>query len=492
MKLRFCAFALGAVLVGCSDSKPAATPARDGGVGGTGGMGGAGGAGGAGGTAGGRSPLLDPVPPCMGESPVLGQGSASDIISKLEIAGLNEGFDFTGDMQVDNVLAPLGALANTPIKDSLAKADVALLIEWFDLDPAQLAMPDACVKSAIYVGKYQPDQDGDGARAGGPTDKPAHGGDCNDKEAAIHPGVAEVAGNRVDDDCDGLADETEQPGGDGGTMVVPSTDAMDLDGDGQSIAAGDCDDRPMIGAKSKKGGVEICGDGLDNDCSGAADDGCSPASANPPAVVDVDPLSLDMSGTPLIKFDSGTLMGGTIKAGPSVFTVKVPLVQDVEVELRIDAANVTGTLRSMDGQVYVDDVLLGGVLDARTLGRIKGFEVSAIMLTKDDTLLDLVFAGFLAQTRFLTLPKDKDGHLQPDIDVDGDGLESFWDSTPDDMPYRVDRCKDGDGTVVESTPSAPCELAMGPDGKPRFVDGISVALRFSAVPVKIGPVEPRR
>ena len=490
MKARSCAYALFAMLASCSDSKPATAPARDGGAGGAAGMAGQGGAG-AGGMAAGRSPLLDPVPPCMGETPVLGHGVAADIISKLEIAGLNEGFDFTGDMQVDNVLAPLGALANAPIKDSLAKADVALLIEWFDLDPGQLAM-DACVKSAIYVGKFHPDEDADGSRAGGAMDRAAHGGDCNDKDAAIHPGAAEVAGNRVDDDCDGLADETERPGGDGGPVVVPSTDAMDLDGDGQSIAAGDCDDRPGVGAKSKKGGTEVCGDGLDNDCNGAADDGCSPSSASPPAVVDVDPLSLDSSGAPLIKFESGTVMGGTIKAGPSVFTVKVPLVRDVEVELRIDAANVKGTLRSMGGQLYVDDVLLGGVLDARTLGRIKGFEVSAIQLTKDDSLLDLVFTGFLAQTRFLTLPRNAQGHLQPDIDVDGDGLEAFWDSTPDDAPYRVDRCQDGDGTVVESKPGAPCELAMGPDGKPRFVDGISVALRFSAVPVKIGPVEPRR
>ncbi len=491
MKARLCAYAVLAALVGCSDAKPTTSLAPDAGAGGAAGMAGLGGSGGAGGAPM-RPPLLDPVPPCMGETPTLGRGVAADIISKLEIAGLNEGFDFTGDMQADNVLAPLGVLANTPIKDSLAKADVALLIEWFDLDPAQLAMTDACVKSAIYVGKYQPDQDGDGARAGGPMDLPAHGGDCNDLEAAIHPGAAEVVGNRVDDDCDGLADETEQPGGDGGVVVVPSTDTADMDGDGQSIAAGDCDDRPGIGAKSKKGGVEVCGDGLDNDCNGAADDHCSPASAKPPAVVDVDPLSLDASGAPLIRFDSGTLMGGTITAGPSVFTVRVPLVRDVEVELRIDAANVKGALRSMDGQVYVDDVLLGGVVDARTLGRIKGFEVSAIMLTKDDSLLDLVFAGFLAQTRFLSLPKDAQEHLQPDIDVDGDGLESFWDSTPDDRPFRVDRCKDGDGTVIESKPGAPCELAMGPDGKPRFVDGISVALRFSAVPVKIGPVEPRR
>jgi hypothetical protein len=291
----------------------------------------------------------------------------------------------------------------------------------------------------------------------------------------------------VDNDCDGLADEALTPGADGGTTETPSADTGDMDGDGQSIAQGDCDDRPGMGAMAKKNGTEVCGDGLDNDCSGAADDGCNPYGETTFDTIAVDPLSLEM-GQPVIRFDNGFIASGLFEAGPSIFSVNLPLVQDVPVEFRITAAHVKGAVELRGGQVFMHDAQLGGVLDARTLGNIKGFEQSAIGLGKEDSLLDLTFAGFLFETKVLELPKDPMGHQQPDIDVDGDGLESFWDSNPDDDIKRVDRCRDGDGTIIESMPDAPCWLAMR-NGMPRFVDGISIALQFNAVPARLGPVD---
>src|SRR5207302_8305107 len=107
---------------------------------------------------------------------------------------------------------------------------------------------------AVYLGKYVTDSDGDGKKAY--IDK----GDCNDHDATISPGAAEIAGNFKDDDCDGKVDEDANGNA--------STDALDHDGDGQTIAQGDCDD---TNAMIKKGMPEICGDGLDNDCDGVAD-----------------------------------------------------------------------------------------------------------------------------------------------------------------------------------------------------------------------------
>ncbi|MFO0588458.1 MAG: FG-GAP-like repeat-containing protein [Polyangiaceae bacterium] len=80
--------------------------------------------------------------------------------------------------------------------------------------------------------------------------------DCNNAAGGekVHPGAPEVAGNGVDDDCDGIADD--------------GLDASDADMDGFSIAAGDCDDTR---AEIFPGNPEIL-DSLDNDCDQEVDE----------------------------------------------------------------------------------------------------------------------------------------------------------------------------------------------------------------------------
>jgi hypothetical protein len=80
------------------------------------------------------------------------------------------------------------------------------------------------------------------------------GDDCNDGDAAIHPGAAEICGDLIDQDC---------AGGDLSCLDV------DNDGDGQTENAGDCDDADPA---NFSGNPEIC-DGADNDCDAVADNG---------------------------------------------------------------------------------------------------------------------------------------------------------------------------------------------------------------------------
>ncbi len=108
-----------------------------------------------------------------------------------------------------------------------------------------------------------------------PPDHVDRGGDCDDNNEFVNPDETEVC-NGIDDDCTAGVD-------DGFSVNIWATDA-DSDGYGAApvIEAcaqppgmvnqlGDCDDSdPAI----NEGETEICGNGVDEDCSGTADDNC--------------------------------------------------------------------------------------------------------------------------------------------------------------------------------------------------------------------------
>jgi hypothetical protein len=99
------------------------------------------------------------------------------------------------------------------------------------------------------------DGDGDGFEAAS-----CGGDDCNDSNAAIFPGAEEVCNNNVDDNCNGSIDEN---------CVVCDVDADGFDSYG--CGGSDCDD---LDPNSFPGAPEICGDDVDNNCDGVADEDC--------------------------------------------------------------------------------------------------------------------------------------------------------------------------------------------------------------------------
>jgi hypothetical protein len=109
-----------------------------------------------------------------------------------------------------------------------------------------------------------------------PDDAVQTDGDCDDEDALVHPGVAELC-NGIDDDCDGLVDFDDD-------LTTP-TWYGDADGDGYGLdtvvkvvagceppkgyaaAPGDCDDRdPAVNPD----GQEVC-NGYDDDCDQLVD-----------------------------------------------------------------------------------------------------------------------------------------------------------------------------------------------------------------------------
>jgi MYXO-CTERM domain-containing protein len=105
------------------------------------------------------------------------------------------------------------------------------------------------------------DNDRDGFGVGGATvGQP----DCDDGAARVYPGAEEACGDGIDNDCDGTVDDG-----------CPEVDCSDRDGDGWGVGAGctiaDCDDDD---AAVHPWAVEVCGDAKDNDCDTTVDDGC--------------------------------------------------------------------------------------------------------------------------------------------------------------------------------------------------------------------------
>ena len=115
------------------------------------------------------------------------------------------------------------------------------------------------------------DGDGDGYYPTGCNDAEcAPRTDCNDENAAINPGQAEICGNERDDDCQG------------GDLACPAAcSCVDDDGDGYYPTGcndADCAQRTDCNdgnAAINPGQAEICGNGRDDDCRGG-DLACRP------------------------------------------------------------------------------------------------------------------------------------------------------------------------------------------------------------------------
>ena len=130
----------------------------------------------------------------------------------------------------------------------------------------------------VVTQSYYADADGDGAgdALGTPLvscsaqpGRVANSLDCNDRDDSVFGGATEVAGNGVDNDCDGeeLCFADEDLDGFASSVTVQSTDVTcTLPGlASDAVPSGDCND---ASEDINPGASEAAGDGVDEDCNG--------------------------------------------------------------------------------------------------------------------------------------------------------------------------------------------------------------------------------
>ena len=166
-------------------------------------------------------------------------------------------------------IAGIAAKGGPPAFIAVCHLD-AVTNTWRTINISITAWPDHQAHGDVRLD----DPDGDGYV---PTNACGFGqmGDCDDNNAAIHPGAAEIC-NGIDDNCNGQTDEG-----------VQTTFYQDSDNDSYGNAAvtqtacsaptgyvsnsTDCNDNnPAI----NPGAAEVCGNNIDDNCNGQVDENC--------------------------------------------------------------------------------------------------------------------------------------------------------------------------------------------------------------------------
>jgi hypothetical protein len=129
---------------------------------------------------------------------------------------------------------------------------------------------DGARTSAIDPGGANNDLDCNDANEGVSADAL----DCNDANAAIHPAAAEVAGDNVDGNCNGVEDCFTDLDNDGARTTVVDLGGANNDadcadaGEGLATDALDCND---VNAAVNPAAAEVVGDNVDSNCNGTED-----------------------------------------------------------------------------------------------------------------------------------------------------------------------------------------------------------------------------
>ena len=200
----------------------------------------------------------------------------------------------------------------------------------------------------------------------------AHG-DCNDNNALVHPGATEVCGNGIDDDCDGQTDE--------------GCGSPDNDGDGYTVAQGDCNDN---NASVHPGAMEVCGNGIDDDCDGQTDENCT--DSLPTLLVKTYPVKEGDAGFTIVNVEVKLDM-------PAIYPVSVNYAT-------INANAIAGSdYVAANGVLTIPVGAISGVVQLRVIGDLLGEGNESFWLGFSNPIN--VVLGADPRTRIMIIDDDK-------------------------------------------------------------------------------------
>jgi len=193
-----------------------------------------------------------------------GYGDPDDTVADLAECGQPSGY-VSDDTDCDDADASINPAADE-------------YCDGVDSDCSGVADDDYALDASTWYADADGDGFGDGDNSTTACEAPSgyveDDSDCDDGDASVHPEADEYC-NGIDDDCDGDVDE------DDAVDTLDQYEDRDGDGYGGALAGSwceqasgyvldsdDCDDSD---ASINPGAEEIC-DGVDNDCSGVADD----------------------------------------------------------------------------------------------------------------------------------------------------------------------------------------------------------------------------
>lgn len=168
--------------------------------------------------------------------------------------------------------------------------------------------------------------------------------DCDDTDPAINPDATENCSDAIDNNCNGLIDELDP-------AAVGCSFCTDNDNDGFAFEGGtcgpiDCDDlNPAVNPSA----IELCTDGIDNDCNGLVDTQDTNAIDCPETCFDYDGDSYSVDGGSCGPIDCNDNDAGINPGLPEICADAIDNDCDGSVDEGCDAA-----CPDVDGDGYQD------------------------------------------------------------------------------------------------------------------------------------------